>query len=324
MDEVDYIYDFLHDPTKNRWKPEIVDYLLSLAEEDITSKVEAFLKARDINRDKAQLSQLGTDTKTVILSIVDGTDIYTLPEEFLRITSVIYEGCFIPHQVPTCGDGVDCGEDTPDQVIKSYNVSGLPKGKIKISPLPQKWTQTETITHCKTVEVISDSAMYGWELFNVDPKKQISDVCTQETVCTELTFGELAVTYEIPKDLEFDDTSNEDILSALVSDRQLRKYYVCGHLLRDDKDSHSRTLGGEELVLFDARLTVMLGKYADLYEQNNILEIESAKEGFIDSKTNEDILGRDQVEAEKALLEEAKRKSQARNQRSKFECLGVR
>ena len=325
MTEVDYIYDFLHDPDKHRWPQPIVDYLLDMATDEINSRVAAFLKARDISREKAQLTQLGTDTKTSTLQVKDGIDVYDLPKNFLRITSVLYEGCFIPHQIPDCCDTVECDEDCPDEIVKSYNVSGLPKGKIKISPKPSKVIETTVTTTKVTADVLDEASLYGWGFENIEPKISLQDTTTCEVHSREIVFGKLEVTYEVPKDLGFDDKPTDaEILNELVSDRQLRKFYVCGHLFRDDKDSQSRTLGIEELELFNNRLEVMLGKYLELYDLNNILELESAKDGFINKERNADILGRDIIAAEKEALAEIKRKNEARNHKSKFDILGVR
>ena len=403
MDLNSYIYEFLHDPRKNRWPQPVVDYLLQLADKDITSKVNVFLKTRDINRELAQLKQLGTEDKTVELTIQNGQSVYDLPEDFLRVSSVLYEGCFIPHLIPDCGDTAECdecGDVDPHSVIRSYNTSGLPKGKIKLSPTPKsviKTCGTETIKITQTyrkVEVLNEESTLGWGYLNVLPKRNILDeedwipeyttevvkkdncnsCCPQEEEetdecaeedgsnveykerCVEkvhhLKFGKLEVTYESLKKLKFDNNDDE-VRKALLDDDQLKKFFVCGHLLRDDKDSNSRSLGAEELQLYEQRIVTLLGEYAELYDKDNVLEINSAVEGYVDPKVNESILVKDLVTAERVKAEamivnaendiskaeadilavetyklekeEAKAKAEAREKgKAKFDVLGVR
>ncbi len=328
MDLNSYIYEFMHDPRKNRWPQPVVDYLLQLAEADITSKVDAFIKARDIQRELAQLKQLGTTDKTVTLDLKNGQSIYDLPKDFLRVSSVLYEGCFIPHTIPICGDTAECdecGDIDPHSVVRSYNTSGLPKGKIKFSPTPKSIVKTCTLSSHKKVEVLNEESTLGWGFLNILPKQSITEtecVEEEETLHT-LKFGKLEVTYESLNELEFDDNEAE-VLAALLADDQLKKFFVCGHLLRDDKDSNSRSLGAEELQLFEQRIVTLLGKYSELYDKDNVLEISSANEGYVDTKTNESVLLKDLVASETAKLEEARHKAEARTGRAKFDTLGVR
>jgi len=324
MDEVDYIYDFLHDGKRHRWPEPTVNYLLTMAEEELRSKAEAFLKLRSINREKAQLKQMGTHDETVDIQLIEGKDIYNLPEDFLRVSSVIYEGCFIPHQITSCSDSVDC--DDPSSMVRAYNTSGLPKGKMKISPVPQKWIdcETETTTECVNVETRNECAMVGWGFINLDPNIQITSEEHQViTEKTELKLGKISVTYEVADKLVFSDDDNE-VIEALVNDKQLRKFYVCGHLLRDDKDSNSRSLGAEELALFDGRTQVLLGKYIELYDVDNVLELSSADEGYVDTKTNNDVIDKDMVDIRRDELAASKKVSTALKRKSKFEILGTR
>jgi hypothetical protein len=331
MDLNSYIYEFLHDPRKNRWAQPVVDYLLQLAKNDITSKVNVFLKTRDINRELAQLKQLGTEDKTVGLNLQNGQSVYDLPEDFLRVSSVLYEGCFIPHLIPDCGDTAECdecGDIDPHSVIRSYNTSGLPKGKIKLSPTPKNIFKTSTpATTYKRVEVLNEESILGWGFLNILPKRDITEVeeeCVEEeTKIQNLQFGKLEVTYESSNELKFDDNDDE-VLKALLDDDQLKKFFVCGHLLRDDKDSNSRSLGAEELQLYEQRIVTLLGKYAELYDKDNVLEISSAGEGYVDNKMNESILLKDLVSSEASKLEEARVKAEARKGKAKFDTLGVR
>lgn len=323
MNEVDYIYEFLHDTERHRWEIGTVNYMLTLAQEDLTSQVEAFLKLRDINRKKAQLQQKGTHDETVNIQLEEDIDVYNLPEDFLRVSSVLYEKCFIPHQIASCDDGVECGDCEPSKVVRSYTTKGLPKGKIKISPTPSKWTKECVITETKTVEVLNNDSQYGWGLWHIPAKKRITDEVCTTTTKEELVLGSIAVTYEIANTLDFPDDANE-IRNAIVNDKQLRKFYVCGHLLRDDKDTHSRTLGAEELNLYEARLKTMFTKYEELYEVDNLLELASAEEGYVDTKVNEEVLGRDAVEALREQLKHDKVTTANRNKKSRFDVLGVR
>ncbi len=331
MDVISYIYEFLHDPRKNRWPQPVVDYLLTLAEADITSKVNTFLKAREIQRELAQLKQLGTTDKTVPIHLVDGVSVYSLPEDFLRVSSVLYENCFVPHMIPDCDitpDCDECGEVDPMGVIRSYNTSGLPSGKIMFSPPPSEMVECDITEITRTkVEVLNEESTLGWGFLNVLPKQRITEVeercTTTNTKRTYLEFGDLQVTYEASNVLEFDD-NDADVLAALLADDQLKKFFVCGHLLRDDKDSNSRSLGAEELQLFEQRIVTLLGKYAELYDKDNVLAIASANEGYVDTKVNEDVLKRDLLLAELNAVEEAKRMSIARTRKAKFDVLGVR
>lgn len=324
MNTVDYIYEFLHDPRKTRWPQPVIDYLLQAATADITTKVEAFLKSRELKRKAAQLKQLGTHDETVSIQLEEGKDIYDLPEDFLRVSSVIYNSCFIPHQIPTCSDGVDCGETTPDKIVRAYNTSGLPKGKLMVSPMPSKHTKEEiTIEHVRKEE-LNEESLYGWGLFNIPSNCVITEEDVEVVNTCEIMLGSIEVTYEVQDTLEFPDNDDE-VLEELTTDAQLLKFYTCGHLLRDDKDSNSRSLGAEELQLYEKRVVEMLNKYIDLYDVNNTLELSSADEGYVDTKTNKDVLLKDDVAYKESKLEEQNRKQQARSSRkSKFDTLGGR
>lgn len=324
MTTVDYIYDFLHDPDKHRWPTPITDYLLVRAKEEIRTRSEAFLKLRDINREKAQLKQLGTHDETVTIQLQEGIDVYDLPEDFLRISSVIYEGCFIPHLISSCDNEVECGETDPSKIVRSYNTSGLPKGKIKISPTPKKWTKECVTTECVTVDVMNQDALYGWGLAHIDPKIVITNEEHETVTKTELTLGKMQVTYEVANKLTFVDNSAE-VLDATINDSQLLKYYVCGHLLRDDRDSNSRSLGLEELKLFEERINMIFSTYTELYDVDNTLELASADEGYVDTKVNESVINKDSVDIHRGKLEELKDTQDARNnRRAKFDILGTR
>ena len=285
-DVVEYIYDFLFDPDRDRWAESRVLYLLERAQEDIASKAKLYLQQRDVKRETTRLNSLATREETAQIPLVDGQDVYKLPDDFLRVVSVSYCGCFI-RQVFNCDlDTESCNFD-----IRGYNVSAVARGNILVLPKP---TSTKTIskdTTYKEVESTGGYASFGWGLIHGKTPQLFMEeevMTLTETVQIDLSLDELDVVYEVRDIPEFEDNAAE-LLANITNDKQLLKYYTCGQLLRDDRDSNSRSLGNEELQLFNDRVAIILNSYDDIYVTDSVLQVKADAEGNIDTNMVQEV-----------------------------------
>ena len=83
MDTLSYIYDFLHDPHRNRWKVPRVEHAIELAKKELSARADAFIALRNIKREKAKLIKMQVEDKTAHIQLVDGKDVYEVPDENL-------------------------------------------------------------------------------------------------------------------------------------------------------------------------------------------------------------------------------------------------
>lgn len=355
MDLVSYIYDFLHDPYRDRWAIDRVNFAIDRARDELEARAKAFINLRELKRERAKLSKLEMEDRVAKIQLLNGKDTYKVPDEDLVvIKSVIYNGCFIEHSKEDCSKG-DCTER--GELVRGYATIGLPKGVIKLFPTPQtKLKVCDVVGYVSKIKpeyekyicptptqeddkeyrftgyacgdtvccgdtelerVVEDYSQYGWGFLSgekpyyywrertKEPETQPEPETQQEDEVIEFTLGELEVNYQVKKVVEYPDNDDE-IVDLLTNDIEAIKLYVCGNLLRDDRDSHSRSLGNEELQYFEKRVTLLLSRYEELYETDDILELQAQESDNVSTKVSDMDLKNHEIhnEHERLALEE--------------------
>ncbi len=301
MTDVEYVRSFLHDPYGDRWTDSTIKHHIERAKEHLLDLASGFIKTREINRKKSHLSSKTIIDKTAKIQLVNGKSTYKVDDDNLvAIKSLIYDNVFVNHANK---DDKECTDG--EKVVRSYSSAGLPKGVFKLSPTPntkpnvcdafkchEKTKECDIVDRtncCPTVEIvehIDDYYLYGWgfeeqitpwvDKIKVDISNKKDDI--KEVVPIELQ--PIEVVYQV-KDIAKFDNNDAEVISDLVNDKEAIKTHVCGQLLRFDRDSLSTKLGDSELQLFKERVSVVLAKYQELYETDDVVELEMQELGNV-------------------------------------------
>jgi len=353
MNNRDYIRHFLHDTDGTRWSDDYLDYLINIAKSELKTRANFFLNERKILREKAKLNRLETEDKTIEIKLENNKGEYDLPE-FLQIKSVKYGNSFIAH------DYMLNNEMTTDSTVKCYNVEGLEKGKLLISPIPRNIIKIannqleefrDEFSYDCEVSILDDENkpiiindsefiklselnMYGWGLFgeisplNIQLSNELKTDTLHKSVETnddsfiEIDLGSLLVTYQIIKPIEFDDNDDE-VIEKLINNDSLIKNYVCSVLLRSDEDSKSINIGMQEFELFNNGIDIILNSYKENYEIDSKLVLKNHENFDININTKVIQSGLIDLEKEKLDLQNKKLKLEDNSLDVEFSKLNV-
>ena len=229
-------------------------------------------------KDLARRTRLIKDSTELLVQSQDlgGNGIYNLPKNVQIITGVELDGIDLPiynlHNVPKCASTCSCG--TPNRVI----VDKTPKGTIQI--LPIKCTTDIETTYADTFgSTVTSGTLYGGVPLVTVP---IEDGCSTidyeypngiygRLVSVEVAPTAIKVYYNrLPTKL----TSLEDELEIDEAYQIALVHYVAGNLLRVDKDSNSRSLGAEELQLYNVLVRELAIEVSDSFTSgtHNLIE----------------------------------------------------
>jgi hypothetical protein len=226
---VAYIRDFLHDEDGDRWSDDKLLYLINRAQLDLAKK------ARLLRKNYRAGTRLNTST-------------YTLPTDCYEVTRVDLNGCLLPFvshaDRDRCGCAT-CGSGTPQYVLSDKHDSE----ELVICPAP---ATTNSVLYLPT-------NIYGLHTedattpFGVTLDIQAPAINTTiEGILRQITDDDLVLNVHyiaLPKHID----SIHDTLE--IDEEDAIKYYVCGHALRSDRDSNSRSLGKEELMLYEQEVS---------------------------------------------------------------------
>jgi len=248
------IREFLHDPDKDRWTDSTILRQINKAQLDIAKKARVLKKHY----------QVGTRVNK---------SIYSMPADFYELTRVELNNCslrFVSYaDRDKCGCS-SCGKGIPKYVLIDKQV----KEQIIICPAP---ATTDTVEYEATTlyglhTINTDEGIYGVTT-NLVSDIEVSDIevigyplgILREVLNEDLV---LKIYYiALPKYLD-------SIHDELEIDEEIAiKHYVCGHLLRSDKDSNSRSLGQEELMLYQGELTRIASQSSRNFTDGNHVQI---------------------------------------------------
>lgn len=238
---VSSIRDFLADPDGDRWNDARLLYLINQAQIDIVKQTKCLSAIERI------------DTQ------VDYTEV-DLPTNFLQLDSVLLDGKKLDI---VSMDDIVSSSNLYDQGVPSKIIfTNSSKDKIRMYPLG--YTEDSIL-----VQSNDPSELYGLsnlftpgtygifeEIPNYfpNPREWISDLFGVIFLLPEfVTFNtyDIEIVYnKLPKLVE----SFEESLEIGYEYDLAVQHYVCYHLLRADTDAQSRTLGNEELKLYDAEI----------------------------------------------------------------------
>lgn len=216
------IRDTLGDSDGDRWSDTRIIRAINDAQDDICRKVNLLRAKSSIN-------------------ILGGVSQYELPDDSLLLTRVTLEGVTIPFKSVEEMDAIDENwEAAQGDEIKAIVYNELNRGVIRVYPIP-------------TLDIPTDPSAVP----------DFGFVTEMVGVVILDDFGVLTQLYDIKDDLAVHytrkPTAVTDVTNTIELDEiwhQAIKYFVCGTLLRDDKDTQNRTMGNEELQLYVGELLV--------------------------------------------------------------------
>jgi len=219
---------FLHDVDAIRWTDKSLIRLLDKAQKDLVFKTKA-LKA---------IYRVG---------LRDDRETVKLPSDIDRVTRVTLNGCKLNGKTHseiddiTCG----CGWETATGTPKYFILDKTNRNRLRLYPIPNGTTM---IFYQETsLGLFSDIGVDKYGII-VDIKG-FSEVSTVGTT-TDIVLSTLVL--EVHYDKHPRTLINlKDKIEVDEMMKQALVHYVCGNALRADRDSNSRSLGAEELALYD-------------------------------------------------------------------------
>lgn len=218
---IEYIRDFVADPDGDRWSNTRILYLIDKAQTDIARRANVLYKEVNV-----EIVYKNVDGKTIGYKI-------DLPDDIIRLIKVLDENMSVLPILTTselasysCAASCECVGNLTHVVPDYYgrNTLGLMCNP-EISKVAPTIYYCYDILECDTILPCIDSVVY---------------------IPSEVTI----IYNSKPKPI----TSIDDELEVGPLCEQAIKFYVCGMLLRDDKDSNSRSLGNEELQMYAVEL----------------------------------------------------------------------
>ena len=193
--------------------------------------------------------------KKIAIAINGGVSTYNLPSDSLLVTRIAFEGVNIPFKSHEEMDAFSSTweEDTGDTPI--YIVyDKLNRGVIRLYPTP-------------TIDIPTDTTSV--------PDYGLITITSSTGITVADDFGVLSTIFDIKDDLVAYYTKKPIVVTAVSEDLELNevwhraiKYYVCGNLLRDDKDTQNRAMGNEELQLYVGELMEAMENSSRDFTQN--------------------------------------------------------
>ena len=221
IDLIGYIRDFVADKDGDRWTDKRILYLIDKAQTDLARRTNILHKEVNVR---------------IVYKKVDGVMVgykIDLPDDIIRLIKVLDEDkCVIPIQTTSerasfaCATSCECVGDLTHVVPDHYgrNTLGLICNP-EMNKLAPSVYYCSDILKCYTLLPCSDKVVYRPSEVTVIYNNKPTPI-----------------------------TSIDDKLEVDSICEQAIKFYVCGMLLRDDKDSGSRSLGNEELQMYAAEL----------------------------------------------------------------------
>jgi len=212
------IRDTLNDPDGDRWNDLRLIRGINNAMSDINIKASIL---------RSQLS----------FNILGGEHTYKLDDTVQTITRAVYNNISIDFKTHEEMDSLASTweQDTADDRIDYIIYDKLNRGQIRLYPIPESDISGVSPDLGVTTDIVNTTfnSPFGVLTDIVDIKSSI-------------------VIYYIKKPTEVT-TIDDDIILDNTWDKAI-KYHVCGHALRDDKDTQNRSFGIEELQLYSAEL----------------------------------------------------------------------
>lgn len=223
---------FVGDPEGDRWDDTRLLFLINKAQKDLA------LKARML-RGKFRFGAL------------DDKYLYDLPDDLIAATRVTVDDKVMTLYSHEEMDKIDGSwESTTGPQLTHIIYDKLDKGKIRLYPIPDG---TST-AYYYTEDQFGAASVLGTDNTGLIVNENTTEdlvLPDGSTVEINETDSVIAVYYiKAPADITEVDGNLEidDIWATAIT------HYMCGHLLRGDKDTHSRQLGIDELKLYDQEL----------------------------------------------------------------------
>ena len=225
---VSYIREFLDDLDGDRWSDSRILYLINRSQQDIAKRTRILRK----------IYQFGTRLEQ---------SKYRLPSDHIETTLVMLNGCELPFrthdETMACGC-TTCGVGRPRYTMLDKHE----RDTLIICPAPATSNSVEyRATTIYGIHTTDATTTYGVTL-----NAQVPVINTELLgILREIVDDDMLLKIHYiakPKNLD----SIHDTLE--IDEEDAIKYYVCGHLLRADKDSNSRSLGKEELMLYEQKI----------------------------------------------------------------------
>lgn len=228
------IRDFVADPNADRWTDNRLIYLINRAQYDIASKGHGI-------RGKFTF---GATT---------GKYLYELPDDLLMLTRVTVNDYAVPLKSHEEMDRIDDNwEATTGSDVTHIIYDKLSEGFIRVYPEPtDAYTSLYTTTDDYGLSTTLGTDDYG---IIVNPTVNDGSLIIDEygTIIQIVSSEMVVVCYYIKRPNDITDINEHIALDSIWS--AAITHYVCGHLLRGDKDTLSRQLGTEELQLYKIEL----------------------------------------------------------------------
>ena len=224
------IRDFLHDPDGDRWSDNRILYYIDKAQKDLVNKTRCL-------------------HSTINIGLRETIDLVTLPDDLLDVKRVSLNGCkidLVSHDTldskePDCSSCWEGKRGTPCYAI----VDKTDRHRLRLHPIPDKGSDTlyQEISLGLFADLGDDK--YGVITDNLTTHTELVGYGTT----TDILLDDLVLEIHYDRKPKYID-SIDNTLEVDDIYTQAIKYYVCGQLLRSDKDSNSRSLGNEELKLY--------------------------------------------------------------------------
>lgn len=240
------IREFVYDNSGNRWSDEYLLHLIDEAQKDIAIKTKC-LKG------------------SVEFPLVINQELYVLPNNVIQPSKVLLNNCelqIISNNKLHCEPCYEITTGTPTNVL----FDKTNRRELRLYPIPSVDTEL-------TVN-IGDSDVFGI-VTNIDLSPNISSINIKDIYGTitdpEITDKIIKVYYsKLPADI-IDENSVLEVDSLYY---KAIKYYVCGTLLRNDRDSVSRQTGMDELSLYASEIKDLKGEVVTAFTSGTHYDIE--------------------------------------------------
>lgn len=227
------IRDTLSDPNGTRWSDARLLRSINAAQRDIAIKA-------NLIKNKG------------LLDLSANRTLYDLPNDCMFITRVLFNNDVLPLVSHEEMDSIDSNWETvTGDIITHIIYDKNNMGQLKVYPVP-----TVSIPSNGILTVVANNTNFSSAFGIITAINNPVDIYLD---------GGLVV-YYIAKPTEIllvtDDITINDIWDSAI------KYYVCGHLLRDDMDTQNRAFGNEELQLYSIELKSAVGNSSQNYTKS--------------------------------------------------------
>ena len=227
------IRDFLDDPDAHRWKDPIIISLINEAMLDIASETDIF-KTHDT------------------IPLVENQEMYTLPDKVLKLDQV-----YINNKELSFCSYKKIVDKTEKGVPTSVIIDQTDIDTIRLHPIPGFPEHYESTYIGQGFGVYDHTTPEYKGLYFGNPN------ATGDTSGHEVSMLTFYYSY-IPEFI----TDIDSELTIPTRYNKLVSHYVCGRLLRSDKDTNSRELGMEEFKLYQVEIEKIKKDVASSFTTN--------------------------------------------------------